>query len=364
MAVTDAAALDRAGTARDYGRLLDYIRMEDRQDPLVPFSAGIDGVDRNLNRENIAQINQDRNLLDRIRARLESERLEWRLSNASKRRMVVPEERSEYAALFEGYCNDVVGYVVERLGLPNPYRAISTLSGPPEGLDDPAEEGIRAYLVHNIADEYIEEYLFSDASGQGESIRIKIRNRTYGGVVGSYTSNLVIGEDHHYTFVREPYTLWQNSATNPLNVFIVPIEETLHIALRGSTEEAIVAALQREKPELLTDVERIIEECMAVEEAMVGGLVSRLLPDVFERYLPNPPDDPLGRILEERKALDKYRYLERGIDVVADLGLTAAIELYRTNPSGFRALLEPQQKPAVGSERAVPKTSEAQDTTA
>ena len=39
--------------------------------------------------------------------------------------------------------------------------------------------------------------------------------------------------------MRNNYTIWQNSAQLTYNALIVPIEETLHIALRPYTEKAI-----------------------------------------------------------------------------------------------------------------------------
>lgn len=354
MAVSAVLASERPDSAMNYSRLLEYIQIEDRQSPLVEFLRGEEGIDQVLNRENVSYLSKEQDLLERIRTQLNSENLEWRLGNASKYLMFVPEERFEYASLFESYCHDVVDYVLSRTRLPNPYQSIATLSGAPESTELSGNEGITAYLVHNIADEYVEEYIFSDRSGEGKKIKIKLRNRVFNGEVGSYTSNLVIGENQQYEFVREPYTLWQNSAENPLNVFIAPIEETLHIALRGSTEDAIKSALEKTQPQKLAEIEQIIEECMAIEEAMVGGLVSRLLPEVFNRYLPGSPAQHIKDAMAHRGAFEKYRYLDRGIQVVSDLGLEAAIELYQTDLNGFKSMLA--QPPARPSEVTQPGT--------
>jgi hypothetical protein len=333
----------------DYSKLLHFIQAEDLQSPLVEFSLVDTPVDKEKNAENLSFLSSNEPLLDGIRTRLNSDQLEWRLGAASKRLMIVPESRSEYADLFERYCRDVVDFVLSRTQLPNPYHAIATLNGPPGDHAVDNNDRITAYLVHNVADEYIEEYIFSGHSKENKKIRIKLRNRVYTGVVGSYTSDLLIGDDHHYEFIRNPYTLWQNSAENPLNVFIVPIEETLHIALRESTEKTIKTALERTRPEQLEEVEAIIEECMAVEEAIVGGIVSQLLPEIYDRFLPNPPADQAGNVMH-RDQFAQYRYLERGIQVVSDLGLEAAIDLYRTDSERFKILLDPEPRHSVASE--------------
>lgn len=364
LGVPSAMASGGPDPTPNYSKLLDFIRIADRQDPLIEFATGETAVDQALNRENMAYLNQNQELIDRIRFRLESEDLKWQLAAASKRLMIVPENRAEYATLFENYCQDVITYVLDRTHLPNPYQAIATLKGPPS-LDAAAEtEGIVAYLVHNVADEYVEEYVFSDSSGEGKKIKIKLRNRVFTGVVGSYTSNLVIGENQDYAFEREPYTLWQNSADNPMNVFIAPIEETLHIALRDATEGAIRTLLTQKEPQHLSEVEAIVEECMAVEEAVVGGLVSRLLPEVFDRYLPEDTARDVTDVMNARGAFAKYRYLDRGIALVTELGLDTAIDLYKTDPGGFRSLLDKPEAPDKATQPAPPAEAPREKTAA
>ncbi len=359
-AASTAPAPEKGG---DYSRLLHYIQTEDLQSPLVEFSRYDTPVDKIMNAENLSFLSNNQDLLNGIRSRLNSDQLEWRLGAASKRLMIVPEGRSEYADLFERYCRDVVDYVLSRTQLPNPYQSIATLSGPPGDHAVDKNEHITAYLVHNVADEYIEEYIFSSRSQEKKKIKIKLRNRVYSGVVGSYTSDLLIGDDHQYEFIRNPYTLWQNSAKNPLNVFIVPIEETLHIALRESTEKTIRTTLERTRPEKLQEVEAIIEECMAVEEAIVGGIVSHLLPEIYDRFLPNPPAEHAADVMH-RDQFAKYRYLDRGIQVVSDLGLKTAIDLYRSDSERFKVLLDPKPQPSVASEPSEVMDDKATDTSA
>ena len=227
----------------DYAMLLDFIQMEDRKGPLVEFKQTSEEVDSNLSLENRRFISQNEALLGKIRTELHSDDLHWRLIDATKRLMVVPEKHPAYAALFESYCRTAVDYVLQETALPNPYRAIATLGGSLPAPPLPDGNGITAYLVHNIADVYTEEYAFFDAGNQDRNVRIKLDNRVYPGEIGSYTSYLVIGEGAQFSFERNPYTLWRNSAANPINVFIAPIEETLHIALRDATEKAIRARL-------------------------------------------------------------------------------------------------------------------------
>lgn len=338
---TNTAAENRTDEWQHFKHLLDFIRMEDRQDPLVIFTLNGDGVDSTLSRENRRFISQNKRLLENMRTELNSDALNWQLREARKRLMVVPEKHPEYAALFENYCHTVIDYVLQKTGLPNPYQAITTLNGPPSDPILSEDGGITAYLVHNIADVYSEEYEFFADINADRKIRITLDNRVYLGEIGSYSSFLVVNEDQQYTFEHSPYTLWRNSAENPLNVFIAPIEETLHIALRGATEEAIRTRLTEKPPSTRADIEGVVEEWLAVEEAVVGGLVSALLPDILDRFLEGDATADIVQTLSERRAFDKYRFLDQGIEVINALGLQSAIAIYLEQTPYFKALLIP-----------------------
>jgi hypothetical protein len=254
--------------------------------------------------------------------------------------MIVPERRPAYAALFEDYCQAAVDYVLQETRLPNPYQAIATFQGPssPE-RSLPDEGGITAFLVHNIADVYTEEYVFSAAADNGPRIKIKLSNRSYTGAVGSYSSYLVIRKNQQYEFIHNPYTLWRNSADDPLNVLIAPIEETLHIALRRATEDAIKRRLVTQPAATHLAIDQIVEEWLAVEETAVGGLVRKLMPEIMTRFLTKWPREDLDATLQARRAFDKYRYLDQGIRIVEKLGIESFIDLYQQDPQAFRSML-------------------------
>ena len=326
----------------DSSLLFAFIQKEDRQSPLVAFGQADSGIDEVLSRENRTFLGGNQALLERIRTQLASETLQWQLEEASTRRMIVPEHRPAYAALFENYCQAAVDYVLQKTRLPNPYRSIATFEDE-DGWREAAtgeKGGITALLVHNIADVYTEAYVFSDAADGGPKVRIKLSNRSFTGEVGSYSSWLIVGEDKQYEFVRNPYTLWRNSADDPLNVLIAPIEETLHIALRQATEEAIKQRLVSQPPPPPNMVERIVEEWLAVEEAAVGGLVRQLMPEIMDRFLVAWPRRDIDATLAARRQFDKYRYIDAGIRIVETLGLETFINLYQQDPQAFRAMLD------------------------
>ena len=336
----------------DYSRLLEYITMDDLQSPLVLIEDRQGDFDKDRNQENIAYLNGNPELLKRMQSRLHGEHIQWKLSNSYKRLLAVPEERQEYARLFEGYCKEAVAYVLGRIDFPNPYAAIATLSGPLPAAGDSAPEGLTAYLVHNIADEYVEEYLFFNEAEDNTKIKIQMSNRVFSGIIGSYSSQLVIGAENHFEFVREPYTFWQNSALNPLNVLIAPVEETLHVVLRQYTETAISGQLEQIKPQKLDQVKQVVNDWMAVEEAIVGGLVSKLMPEVLTRFVSKSSQELMAKAMADRDAHPQYRYLDRGIHIVADMGLQDALACTEMNPPVF-ANSSISWKPPLSSHSAV-----------
>ncbi|GEM_PF-585316 len=342
---TTVLAENRSPAMPGYAALLDFIQMEDRRGPLVEFVETGDGVINALSRENRHFISRNQRLLGKIRTELGSDKLGWKLIDATKRLMVVPEKHPDYANLFESYCRLVVAHVLEKTALPDPYRAIATLDASiPDPISDHDDGGITAYLVHNIADVYTEEYAFFDIRDREHEVRISLDNRLYRGEIGSYSSFLRIGEGNAFAFEHNRYTLWRNSADDPLNVFIAPIEETLHIALRRATEKAIKARLTSQPPSSRAHIEAVVEEWLAVEEAVVGGLVRMLLPGILERFLEAESDTfDIAKTFAERSAFGKYRFLDRGIAIVSALGLQSAIRIYQNDARQFKMLLIAQQ---------------------
>lgn len=333
---------------RKYSHLLDFIAKPDLQTPLVMIEDHQGDFDKERNLENRSYLNDNPGLLTQIQRKLNGDTIQWELAGSSRRVLAVPESREEYAHLFESYCNDAVDYVLDRLQLANPFADITTLSTDLSGsLTSHPQDGTIAYLVHNLAEEYVEEYLFFNPEEQGAKLKIKLSNKVYTGVIGSYTTQLVIDSDRKYEFVREPYTFWQNSASNPLNVLIVPVEETLHAVLRETTEGAIQEQLKLDQPQKVGDVQTVIDHWMAVEEAMVGGLVAQLMPDLLERFVLQSSTNLLADTLAERHQHNQYRFLNGGVQTVADLGIDAALDLYRTKPQQFAYLIRQDEAPSL-----------------
>ena len=133
--------------------------------------------------------------------------------------------------------------------------------------------------------------------------------------------------------------MWQNSAKNSLNVFIVPIEETLHILMRPYTQGAILADLAQLEPTQMDQVQQTVDDWMAVEEAIVGGVVWQVMPDILTRFVHKESPNLLTNALAEREEHPQYRLLNRATQLVTDMGVDEALTVYRNDPRDFKRLL-------------------------
>jgi hypothetical protein len=148
-----------------------------------------------------------------------------------------------------------------------------------------------------------------------------------------------MNENGTIKFLKDKYTIWQNSAANPFTALMVPAEETLHITLRDATERAIKKTVERSHRRSLKSVEKIVEDWMAVEEAIVGGIVFRLLPHILEEHIEDLPLSSIEMDISAKSQFEKYRHLEKGITIVEEIGYREAIRMYSKDPAAFRGLL-------------------------
>jgi len=318
----------------DYTRLLDLIELEDGEKPLYVFSDFEREFDEDSHEANLDYFNQHPELIERIRKELGGEEIRWRLDTLMHRLLFVPETRKEYATIFENYCKHVIGYVLDKTNLNSPYRKLQTLDQESPIIGD---SGITVFLVHNLAKEFVARYIFSNK--RRKKVKIDLRGIVFLGTVGSYTTKVYLGDNGKLEFRRDNYTIWQNSAKNPYTALTVPVEETLHIALREHTEIAIKEQLERNSVESAEGLENIVEDWIAIEEAIVGGLVHTLFPPFIIRCLPNFPYFLIEEDMKSKSEFKKYRFLKKGIEVVESVGYEKALKMYSNDPMEFRKLL-------------------------
>lgn len=318
-----------------YSGLVDWIAAEPSENPLRALGDLETAFSNQAHQSNLDYIQQNPDLIATIKSELKSTELSWELVESKRRMLAVPERRSAYAELFETYCREIIDYLMVATGLQNPFEAIFTLD-PNTVPDMTAESGVSALLVHNLAEEFVYTYAFH-GSDQG-SIAVELNQTLFVGELGSYTSTLITREDGSIAFEPQRMTVWQNSAANPYSVLMVPAEETFHILLRAATEQAIQSDFGNRQNH--RDITQIVEEWVAVEEAIAGGLVYQLLPAFLEQHVVGFQTVWIETDLVEKDRMTRYRYLKRGIQVVKQLGVAGAMTLYQGNPNQFRALLK------------------------
>lgn len=325
-----------ADVADDYARLVELIQLDDQQQPLCVFNDFEEEFDKTVYRATRQYFKENPGLIQRIKNKLKGGKLRWKIRGLKHRLLFVPENRSEYATLYEDYCQAVIHEILDKTGFPDPYDGIQTLQrGAP--LRHEGNEGITVYIVHNLAREYVGTYVFSNHTDK--KVKIELKGKLYSGDVGAYSSTLIIDESGKMEFVKDNFTIWQNSAANPHTALMVPAEETLHITLRRYTESAIKKAIKQRQRISLKSVEKIVEDWMAVEEAIVGGVVHQLLPDILAENAKSLSMSFIEMDIFTKSQFDKYRHLEKGIDIVEEIGYQEAIRLYSKDPAAFRDLL-------------------------
>jgi hypothetical protein len=197
--------------------------------------------------------------------------------------------------------------------------------------------GMKAYVVHNLASEFIATYVFSNE--KKKKIRLQLKGKIFQGEVGSYASKILLRDDGTVQFERDAYTIWQNSAKNPYTALMVPAEETLHIALREHTERGMERLIKDNALGTLDEIKLTVQEWIAVEEAIVGGLVYSLLPGYLRNHTRHFPRSLIKKDLETKKAFKRYRYLKKGISLVEKMGYKKALKTYMTDPAAFKKRL-------------------------
>lgn len=321
---------------RSYARLIEFIQMQDKEAPLFVFDDYEVGFDSTSHKANLEYLNTHPGLIKKIRSDLDGAALRWQLKMLQHRLLFVPEKRQEYARLYESYCRDVIRFVLSKTQLPNPFVDIRTLSRERPDLASHMD-GVTVFLVHNLAKEFQAINLFTSLNDK--KAELKLAGKIFVGNIGSYASQISFQEDGGMEFSRSHYTIWQNSAKNPYTALMTPAEETLHVLLRPYTEKAIEEKIKLLPQKNDRSVRALVDDWVAVEEAVAGGLAYVLMTRFLDQHIPDFPFSLIEADLEEKMKREKYRHLENGIDLVKNMGHKSALGLYQSNPNMVRNLL-------------------------
>ncbi len=326
----------------DFSRLVELMQLENKYEPLYAFNDYQENFDPECHEASLDYLKNNPALIQKIKSDLDSTKLKWEMVKSQKRIAYVPEIRSEYADLYLSYCRAIIDFIIAETKLENPYIRIRN---PARSFPDIPEidHRVTVFLVHNLAKQYVATYSFSNDSDKTK-VNISLSGTVYTGEIGSYASMLEVQDDGQLEFVRNNYTIWQNSAKSPVNTLILPLEETLHIALRPYTEGAIVNQWNHTASKTIQEARRIAGHWIAVEEAVAGGLAHHYFPQVADKYIKNFKNSDIDQALDQRAGRGKYRYLKKGIRIIENEGPEAVLDMYRKTPQRFRDLLVAVEK--------------------
>jgi len=321
----------------EYSRLVEFIRLEDKNEPLYAFNDFEEKFDRECHEASLDYLNRNPGLVEKIKSDLNSDTLKWKMLSLKRRLVYVPEDRKKYAELYRDYCRAVIDFILAETKLDNPYLDILNLERDVPEIPNSAD-GVTVFLVHNLAKEYIGTYSFFNETRK-KKVNLALSGKVFTGEIGSFSSMLHLKKDGQLEFVHNRFTIWQNSANSTYNTLILPIEETLHITLRPYTEAAIEAQVDQAGAKTSQAIRDIVAQWIAVEEAVAGGLTHYYFPRVTGKFFQNFELSEINRALEQKMQLQKYKYLKKGIRIVDRLGSERVLKIYRNDPKKFRELL-------------------------
>lgn len=335
--IINSTAGAQSGEHKNYPRLVQLLHPSPSPAEFIAFTDYEKKYEKTVHQLSLEYFNANPDLIQRIRTDLGGREVHWRLEELSHRLVYSPEIREELIGLFIQYCREVIDDMLTRTGLANPYCSISTEIE--NNANSSRSEGIKAFIVHDLARDYLVKYQF--LGDTQKRIAIDLAGRIKVNEVGSYSSYLQYSEKtEKWEFVRNRYTFWKSASVNPYTVLMTPLEETMHISLREYTEKAIIKTLSSQNRILSMDeIQSIANHWLAVEEAIVGGLVHKLIPDVVIKRIPDLPREWIYADLETKAAFAKYHLLPIGIEVVENYGIKESIHLYMDDPFAFRAML-------------------------
>lgn len=310
-----------------------------REGPLLVFRDFAADPDVEVERHIRLELGQRKELLALLKKKIGFEnQVRLAVEDLHVRLMFVPQLQEGPATAYRRYCLDVTDYLFEMNPMDNFYAAITS---PRESYPPLAETGVSAFLVHRLAKEYRAVCRFTAESGR--SVKFKVTGAVFSNHLGAVDLEIQLLAPGKFGLRRKPFTIWQNDTEHLYTLMSVPVEETLHYQLGKATDREIAVAMQNHPPESLAAAQRLAEEWMAVEESVVGGLVNRVLEQYCNRHQMAISAFASGDKRPAVPSLEQYRYRDRGIELVDNLGFQKAMALYMDSPSNFKDQLFAQQ---------------------
>lgn len=313
--------------------ILSHIpKMAERDGPLLVFRDFVADPDTEIEQHIRLQLGQRKDLLDSLKEKIGFEKqIRLSVEEMQVRLMFVPQMPEGRAAAYYRYCLGVTDFLFEMSQTDNFYAAITS---PKESYPSLSETGISAFLVHRLAKDYQAVCRFTAESGR--SVKYKVTGANFSNHLGAVDLEIEMLASGQFGLTRRPFTIWQNNGNGFFTLLSVPVEESLHYYLGAATDRQIAEIMRQTPPKHLAEARLLAEEWMAIEESVVGGLVDRVLARYCAQHQMAFPDSVSDEMHAAISSLRQYRYRERGIQLVQNLGFREAMDLYLENPANFR----------------------------
>ncbi|MEE4111240.1 MAG: hypothetical protein V2I40_00405 [Desulfobacteraceae bacterium] len=306
--------------------------MAEREGPRLVFRDFVPDPDLEVEQHIRLQLGQRKDMLDLVRKKIGFEnQVRLSVEDIQVRLMFVPQLREAHADAYQRYCRDITAYFFELNEMDN---CIAAITSPNESYPPLAQNGISAFVVHRLAKDFRAVCRFTAESGL--SVKYNASGAIFSNHLGAVDLEIQSIGPGQYGLSRREFTMWQTNTDNLYALMSIPVEETLHYQLGKATDREIAASMNNQPPENLYAAQRLAEAWMAVEESVVGGLVNRVLDRYCTQHHMVSPFSVHGEALPAVPSLHQYRYRDRGIRLVNNLGFQEAFALYMQSPSSFK----------------------------
>ncbi len=245
--------------------------------------------------------------------------------------LFVPESRKKYAEAYRSYCINVIDSLFAKIKMEIPMGGIVNLV---DEYPKILENQITAFIVHRLGKKYKTVCSFTNANGE-VSRKFTLEGAFFSNQLGSVELEILCPQKGVFDLKRKDYTIWQNNTDNLVNILTIPIEETLHYIMGQYTDKKITEDLKHNHVQHVSELKKISDHWMAVEEAVVGGLVHTLLPGLAYKYAIYLSDRDMQLSFMEKSHLPQYRFRKTGIAYVKKTGFQQAIDMYKNDPAAF-----------------------------
>lgn len=315
-------------------------KMAERDGPLLVLRDFVKDPDLEVKRYIRRELSQKDDLYALLKRKIDFDKqVQLSVKDVQVRLMYVPQRPAGPGEAYQRYCRSILTFLFEMIQTDNFYTSITSPDGSLPPLDD---SGVTAFLVHRLAKAYQATCRFTAESGR--FVEYRASGAIFSNHLGAVDLEIEFVAPRQVRLKRKPFTIWQNNSEDVYTLLSLPVEETLHYYVGRATDHQLAEALRLTPPRSVTAAQQLAEEWIAVEESIVGGLVTRVVKEYCTRnHMAVPPMDS-EEMRSSEPTLLQYKYRRYGVALVREMGFHEALTLYMGHPDHFRELVVDRYK--------------------